>query len=125
MGGAPVKPEILSFFQSMGFLCVQGYGLTECAPILALNRDKFFKNESAGLPLPGCTVKILNPDENGIGEFISKGDNNFMGYYNDPENTAIALDSDGFITQATWDILTRTVLHHYRTQEECYNCQEW
>lgn len=96
LGGAPVKPEILSFFQSMGFLCVQGYGLTECAPILALNRDKFFKNESAGLPLPGCTVKILNPDENGIGEFISKGDNNFMGYYNDPENTAIALDSDGF-----------------------------
>jgi len=91
LGGAPVKPEILSFFQSMGFLCVQGYGLTECAPILALNRDKFFKNESAGLPLPGCTVKILNPDENGIGEFISKG-----GYYNDPENTAIALDSDGF-----------------------------
>lgn len=96
LGGAPVKPEILSFFQSMGFLCVQGYGLTECAPILALSRDKFFKNESAGLPLPGCTVKILNPDENGIGEFISKGDNNFMGYYNDPENTAIALDSDGF-----------------------------
>ncbi len=96
LGGAPVNPEVLKFFQDIGFQCVQGYGLTECAPILALNRDKFFKNEAAGLPLPGCDVKILNPDEDGIGEFISKGDNNFLGYYNDPENTALALDSDGY-----------------------------
>ena len=96
LGGAPVNPEILTFFQTMGFKCVQGYGLTECAPILALNRDKFFKNHAAGLPLPGCDVKILDPDDDGIGEFISKGDNNFMGYYNDPENTALALDKDGY-----------------------------
>ena len=96
LGGAPVNPEILQFFQDIGFLCVQGYGLTECAPILALNRDKDFKNEAAGLPLPGCDVKILNPDEDGIGEFISKGDNNFLGYYKDPEATAAALDSDGY-----------------------------
>ena len=96
LGGAPVNPEILTFFQNIGFKCVQGYGLTECAPILALNRDKQFKNHAAGLPLPGCDVKILNPDSDGIGEFISKGDNNFLGYYNDPENTALALDSDGY-----------------------------
>ena len=96
LGGAPVNPEILTFFQSIGFKCVQGYGLTECAPILALNRDKQFKNHAAGLPLPGCDVKILNPDSDGIGEFISKGDNNFLGYYNDPENTALALDADGY-----------------------------
>ncbi len=96
LGGAPVNPEILTFFQNIGFKCVQGYGLTECAPILALNRDKQFKNHAAGLPLPGCDVKILNPDSDGIGEFISKGDNNFLGYYNDPENTALALDKDGY-----------------------------
>jgi long-chain acyl-CoA synthetase len=96
LGGAPVNPDILKFFQDMGFLCVQGYGLTECAPILALNRDVCFKNHAAGLPLPGCDVQILNPDSDGIGEFISKGDNNFLGYYNDPENTAIALDSNGY-----------------------------
>ncbi len=96
LGGAPVNPEILTFFQNIGFKCVQGYGLTECAPILALNRDKAFKNHAAGLPLPGCDVKILNPDSDGIGEFISKGDNNFLGYYNDPENTALALDKDGY-----------------------------
>ena len=96
LGGAPVNPEVLKFFQGVGFLCVQGYGLTECAPILALNRDVAFKNEAAGLPLPGCTVKILNPDSDGIGEFISKGDNNFLGYYKDPENTAAALDEEGY-----------------------------
>ena len=96
LGGAPVNPEILQFFQDIGFLCVQGYGLTECAPILALNRDVDFKNEAAGLPLPGCDVKILDPDEDGIGEFISKGDNVFMGYYKDPEATAQALDSEGY-----------------------------
>ncbi|MBO7047825.1 MAG: AMP-binding protein, partial [Spirochaetia bacterium] len=60
LGGAPVNPEILQFFQDIGFLCVQGYGLTECAPILALNRDVAFKNHAAGLPLPGCDVKILD-----------------------------------------------------------------
>ena len=92
LGGAPVNPEVLKFFQDVGFLCVQGYGLTECAPILALNRDVAL----AGLPLPGCTVKILNPDSDGIGEFISKGDNNFLGYYKDPENTAAALDDEGY-----------------------------
>ena len=96
LGGAPVNPEVLQFFQDIGFLCVQGYGLTECAPILALNRDCAFKNKAAGLPLPGCDVKILNPDSDGIGEFISKGDNNFLGYYKDPENTAIALDEEGY-----------------------------
>ena len=96
LGGAPVNPEVLKFFQDVGFLCVQGYGLTECATILALNRDVAFKNEAAGLPLPGCTVKILNPDSDGIGEFISKGDNNFLGYYKDPENTAAALDDEGY-----------------------------
>lgn len=96
LGGAPVKPEALEFFQDMGFLCVQGYGLTECAPILALNRDCDFENEAAGLPLPGVDVQILNPDSDGIGEFIAKGDNVFMGYYEDPEATAEALDSNGY-----------------------------
>ena len=96
LGGAPVNPEMLQFFQDIGFICVQGYGLTECAPILALNRDVDFKNHAAGLPLPGCDVKILAPDDDGIGEFIAKGDNVFMVYYKDPEATAAALDEDGY-----------------------------
>lgn len=96
LGGAPIDPNILQFFHDIGILCVQGYGLTECAPILALNRDCDYKNEAAGLPLPGCDVKIINPDEDGIGEFIAKGDNVFMGYYKNAEATSEALDSDGY-----------------------------
>ncbi len=96
LGGAPVNPEMLKFFQDIGFICLQGYGLTECAPILALNRDVDFNDKAAGLPLPGVDVKIIDADENGVGEFIAKGDNVFLGYYNDPENTAAALDNDGY-----------------------------
>ena len=96
LGGAPVNPEMLKFFQDIGFICLQGYGLTECAPILALNRDVDFNDRAAGLPLPCCEVKVLEPDQDGIGEFIAKGDNIFLGYFNDPENTAAALDSDGW-----------------------------
>jgi len=96
LGGAPVNPEMLKFFQDIGFICLQGYGLTECAPILALNRDVDFNDRAAGLPLPGVDVKVIDQDENGVGEFIAKGDNIFLGYYHDPENTAAALDSDGY-----------------------------
>lgn len=96
LGGAPVNPDMLTFFQNIGIKCVQGYGLTECSPLLAVNRDKYFKNHSAGLPVPKCDVKVLNPDSDGVGEFIAKGANIFLGYYDDPENTAKALDSDGY-----------------------------
>ncbi len=96
LGGAPVNPEMLKFFQEIGFICLQGYGLTECAPILALNRDCDFNDKAAGLPLPGCEIKVIDQDENGVGEFIAKGDNVFLGYYKDPENTSAALDSDGY-----------------------------
>lgn len=96
VGGAPINPEILQFFQDIGIFSCQGYGLTECAPILALNRDCMYKNHAAGLPLPGCEIKILDPDEDGIGEFAGKGDNVFLGYYKNEEATREALDSDGF-----------------------------
>ena len=59
-------------------------------------RNVDFENEAAGLPLPGVDVQILNPDSDGIGEFITKGDNVFLGYYEDPEATAEALDSNGY-----------------------------
>lgn len=96
VGGAPIDPEILQFFIDIGILAVQGYGLTECAPILALNRDKFRKNHAAGIALPGCDIKIDNPDEDGIGEFIAYGDNIFMGYYKNEEATKDAFTENGY-----------------------------
>lgn len=95
-GGAAMDAKVLENMQTMGFHCVQGYGLTECAPILALNRTYYYNNHSAGLPLPSVDVKILNPDENGIGEIAGRGPNVMMGYYENPEATAAAIDEDGF-----------------------------
>lgn len=96
VGGAPVDPTILQFFYDIGIFTCQGYGLTECSPILALNRDKDYKNHAAGLPIVGTDVKILNPDEDGIGEFVAKGPNIFMGYFKNEEATKEALDSEGW-----------------------------
>jgi len=95
-GGAAADPKILSDMQDMGIAAIQGYGLTECAPILALNRDVDFNNHAAGLPLPGVELKVINQDENGIGEIVGRGPNIMLGYYKNPEATAEAIDEDGF-----------------------------
>ena len=95
-GGAGIDPQILQDMQDMGFACIQGYGLTECAPILALNRDCDFNNRAAGLPLPDVDVKVIDQDENGIGEFIAKGDNVMLGYYKNEEATKEAIDENGY-----------------------------
>ena len=94
-GGAAIDPNIMRDMRDLGINCVQGYGLTECAPILALNRDVNYKDQSAGLPLPGVDVRIIDKDENGIGEIIGKGPNVMLGYYENEEATAEALQ-DGF-----------------------------
>jgi len=95
-GGAGIDPQILTDMQDMGIHCIQGYGLTECAPILALNRDVDFNNKAAGLPLPGVDVRIIDKDENGIGEIIGKGPNVMLGYYENTQATAGAIDKDGY-----------------------------
>ncbi len=95
-GGAGIDPKILKDMQDMGFLCIQGYGLTECAPILALNRDVDFNNRAAGLPLPGVDIQIVDKDENGIGEIIGKGPNIMLGYYEDEAATKEAIDENGY-----------------------------
>jgi long-chain acyl-CoA synthetase len=95
-GGAAIDPSILSGMRDLGIEAVQGYGLTECAPILALNRDIDFKDQAAGLALPGVEMKIIDPDENGIGEICGRGPNVMMGYYENEEATREAIDADGY-----------------------------
>ncbi len=95
-GGAPVDPQKMRDLQDLGIACLQGYGLTECAPILALNRDINFKDHAAGLPLPGVEMKVIDPDEDGIGELVGRGPNVMLGYYENPEATAEAIDKEGF-----------------------------
>ncbi|MCQ2533236.1 MAG: AMP-binding protein [Clostridia bacterium] len=96
VGGAPIDPDVMTFFQKIGIQVLQGYGLTECSPILALNRDVFYKNHSAGIPLRRMDVRIDSPDEDGIGEIIAKGPCIFLGYYGDDEATKAVMDSNGY-----------------------------
>lgn len=86
-GGAAADPAVLRNLRSFGFCTVQGYGLTECSPIAALNRLYYFDDKSAGLPPPEVLVEIESPDEDGNGEIIVKGDNVMQGYYKNPEAT--------------------------------------
>jgi len=86
-GGAAVDPEVARGFRELGFTFLQGYGLTEAAPIIAVNRDLAFKDDAAGLPLPSVEVRIAED-----GEVLAKGPNIMRGYYNNPEATREALE---------------------------------
>lgn len=96
VGAAHIEPEILQFFTDLGITSIQGYGMTECSPLIAANRVCRYRNESAGLPIPELYVKIDNPDENGVGEIIVKCDSVMVGYYKNPEETAKTL-KDGWL----------------------------
>ncbi len=99
-GGAAIDPAILEFFNDLGFISVQGYGLTECAPMAALNPDrhKYMRNSSVGHLLPGMEVKIEDKNEDGVGEICVKGPNVMLGYYNMPEETAKVIKDGWFHT---------------------------
>ncbi|MDD4121366.1 MAG: AMP-binding protein, partial [Eubacteriales bacterium] len=86
-GAAAIDPEVIEDFNAMGFTMFQGYGMTENSPIITVNKDRYFKPASVGLPMPGTEIKIIDQDENGVGEIICKGDSVMIGYYEDPEET--------------------------------------
>jgi len=95
-GGAAINPEVISDFEAMGIPMIQGYGMTENSPIIAVNKDNCSKADSVGFPMPGTEVKIINPDKTGMGEIICKGPSVMMGYYNNPEETENVL-KDGWL----------------------------
>jgi long-chain acyl-CoA synthetase len=105
IGGAALNPEVEQFLYDADFPYLIGYGLTECAPLLAGGPpgDKTIVVGSTGKPVPGVTIKIVGPDpRTGIGEIYGRGPNVMQGYYNDPEATAEALTVDGWL--ATGDL---------------------
>ncbi|QOX65947.1 long-chain fatty acid--CoA ligase [Anoxybacterium hadale] len=98
-GGAAIDPDVLQGIRDFGVNALQGYGLTECAPICALNPDQYPKNDAAGYAPPGFRLKIHEPDpETGIGEICAGGGNIMLGYYNNPEATADVLRDGWFHT---------------------------
>jgi len=97
-GGAAPDPEVAKGLREFGFNFLQGYGLTETSPILALNRLDNFKDNAAGIPLPSVTIKINNPDETGSGEIYAKGPNIMKGYYKNQKMTDETFDGGWFKT---------------------------
>ncbi len=97
-GGAAPDPKVSKFFRDLGFNIIQGYGLTETSPILALNKVEYFKDDAAGLPVPGVETKINQPNKNGVGEIYVKGLNIMLGYYKNQAITDDAFDNGWFKT---------------------------
>ena len=95
-GGAALNQDIINFFESVGITILNGYGITECAPLISCNRNEWQKDGSVGTPILGEEVKIDDPDENGEGEICVKGPNVMLGYFEDPEATAAVFDEEGF-----------------------------
>ncbi len=87
VGAASVNPSVASDFRNMNLNVLQGYGLTECSPLVAGNTDFFQRDDSGGLPIPNVEYKIYNPNDEGVGEIIVKGPNVMLGYYEDEEKT--------------------------------------
>ncbi len=86
-GGAPISPATLGAWSKLGFNIVEGYGITETAPVLTLNPPAAPRVGTVGLPVDGVELRISNPNSEGVGEIIASGENVMQGYYNNPEET--------------------------------------
>jgi long-subunit acyl-CoA synthetase (AMP-forming) len=98
-GGAAIDPSVLQGLRDFGICALQGYGLTECSPICAVNPDSAIKNDAAGYLAPGFEGKIVDADaETGVGEICVKGPHVMLGYYNNKEATDEVLQDGWFRT---------------------------
>ncbi len=98
-GGAPIRPEIGKFFNDIGITLLNGYGITECSPLVSVNRVKFNDSYTVGVVLPCCEIKLENVNSDGDGEICVKGDIVMQGYYKDAKKTARVLKNGWFNTE--------------------------
>jgi long-chain acyl-CoA synthetase len=102
-GAAPLKAEVSRTFYYLGLNLLQGYGLTETAPVVSVNPPERIKFASSGPPIPGVRVRIHEPNAEGVGEVAVAGDNITVGYYGDQALTAAVLRDGWFYTgDAGW-----------------------
>jgi len=92
VGGAPLSPSVAKTFISLGVTLLQGYGLTESSPVISVNTLEHNKPETIGLPLRGVELAIGDNDE-----LLARGDNVMLGYWDNPQATAEAIDTEGWL----------------------------
>ncbi|MCP4704442.1 MAG: long-chain fatty acid--CoA ligase [candidate division Zixibacteria bacterium] len=109
-GGAPLPDFVAEWFNLIGFEFLEGYGLTECAPVVAVNRKNKIRFGSVGPPLPNVEIKIKNPSSEGIGEILVRGENNTPGYYDNPEATNDLL-KDGWLYTGDLGVIKKDCLY--------------
>lgn len=97
-GGAALKPELITFFGDIGITIHNGYGITECTPLISVNLNKKGEHFSVGKIFSSCQVKIDNKNEEGIGEILVKGPNVMIGYYKDDESNEKSFTNGWFRT---------------------------
>lgn len=98
-GGAPLAREVAEFFDALGILVLEGYGLTECTAVVSVNRPERYRFGTVGLPVPGVEIQIAED-----GEILVRGETVFRGYYGDEEANRAVLSDDGWL--ATGDLGT-------------------
>jgi long-chain acyl-CoA synthetase len=97
-GGAPCDPQLLKSWNRLGVKVVEGYGITETAPVLSFNPPRRPRPGTVGRPIPGVEIEIDQPDEHGVGEIRARGPNVMRGYCNRPEETAEVLRDGWYYT---------------------------
>ena len=96
-GAAGLDKEVWKAFNELGIRIIQGYGLTECSPVVSAENMKYGKKGSIGFPLKGIDVKIVNKNDLGIGELAVKGPNVMSGYYENDQATKEIFTDDGWL----------------------------
>ena len=118
-GAAAIDPRVAEDFMHMGIDLYIGYGLTECAPLVACNNDRLMLPDSIGTPMPGAEVAIYNPDDLGVGEIWVRGPMVMNGYYKNQEATDEVITPDGWFR--TGDLGTCDRHNCYKITGRCKN----
>ncbi len=95
-GGAPLDPEVVSGLRDLGIYIINGFGITECGPLVSMNTDTVGNCASVGKACPRLKIKLADKGEDGIGELCVKGDSVSREYYKDKKSTKLVHDKDGF-----------------------------
>ena len=106
-GGAPLRAEIADFFENIGIIVTNGYGITECSPLVSVNNDFVNDPKTVGFPMACVDVRIDEPNEDDEGEICVKGDIVMLGYYKNEEATKEVFTDDGYFRTGDYGKLTK------------------